>query len=249
MVGTILSLSMLRASELGACLDFRPIFKHGLSREWLGRLMKIGIPACMEDFAWVGGNFVLFLIFAHTADPTACQAAWAVGLRLEEMVAGMPIYAFAMAVATIVGQNLGAAKPERAERAGWQVAAVGSAMNALVGLTLIVFAVPIAHMMSNDPKVIEHSVHYLQIVGVSEPLVAAWLILFGAMRGAGYTRWPMIASTLCLIGLRLPLAAYLTVNLGLGPTGTWLAVSSTSILVGLIAIWRFRTGVWKHQKV
>lgn len=244
-----MSLILLSRSEIGACVDFRPILRRGISRQWFARLMRIGVPACLEDLAWVGGNFVLFLIFARTPDPTSCQAAWAVGLRLEEMVAGMPVYAFAMAVGTIVGQNLGARQPERAEAAGWQVAAIGASLNCAVGLTLCLGAYPIARMMSADLKVIEYSAQYLQVVGLSAPFVAVWLILFGAMRGAGYTRWPMIASTVCLIGLRLPLAWYLTIALGLGPVGTWLSVALTSVLVGLIAIWRFRTGVWKAVKL
>ena len=248
-VGIIISLYLLKSSELGDCLDFRPIFARGVSREWFFRLMKIGIPACMEDLFWVGGNFVLFLIFAQTSNPTPCQAAWAVGLRLEENLAGMPIYAFAMAVATIVGQNIGAGQPNRAERVGWQVAGLGAALNFIVGLVLFWEAVPIAHAMSSDQKVILYSSQYLQVVGLSEPFVAIWLILFGAMRGAGYTRWPMLASAVCLIGVRLPLAWYLTIPLKLGPIGTWLSLAISSVLVGVIAIWRFKTGVWKTQQV
>ena len=248
-VGALLSFWMLGKSDIADCADFRPILKTGVSRHWLVRLMKVGIPACVEDLSWVGGNFVLFLIFALTPDPTSCQASWAVGLRLEEMVAGMPIYAFALAVATIVGQNLGAEQPERAERAGWQVAGIGAGLNLAVGLTLFLFAQPIARAMSTAPSVIEHSTSYLRIIGLSEPFLAVWLILFGAMRGAGYTRWPMVASVICLLAIRLPLAWYLTVALRLGPSGTWAAVAATSVMVGLVAAWQFKAGTWKLQKV
>lgn len=248
-IGVSISFYLLKRSEIGSCLDFSSIWKTGFSREWFSRLMTIGIPACVQDLAWVGGNFVLFLIFAKTAFPTACQASWAVGLRLEEMVAGMPIYALSMAVATIVGQNLGAQQPARAEQAGWQVAAVGTGINAFFGALMFFAAWPIARMMSSDPKVIEYSVQYLQIVGISEPFVAAWLILSGAMQGAGYTRWPMWATVICLAVLRLPLAWLLTIPQNLGPMGTWIAVSVSSICVGTAVIWRFKTGVWKHQKV
>ncbi|MBI4534114.1 MAG: MATE family efflux transporter [Candidatus Melainabacteria bacterium] len=248
-VGTILSLLALRASDIGACVDFTAFLSTGISKDWLERLMNIGIPACVEDLAWVGGNFVLFLVFAQTFDPTSCQAAWAVGLRLEEMVCGMPIYAFSTAVATIVGQNLGAGKPKRAEQAGWQVAGIGAAINLIIGLTLCLCAMPIASAMSGDASVIKYSAQYLQVIGLSEPLVAVWLILFGAMKGAGYTRWPMIASSVCLLGLRLPLAWYLTIPLKMGPLGTWISVAFSSALIGCIAIWRFKTGAWKYQKV
>ncbi len=248
-IGVGLSLATLRQSEIGECLSLPSIFKQGASAEGFRRVMRIGIPACVNDLAWVGGNFMLFVIFARTPDPTSCQASWAVGLKCEEMIACMPMYAFAMAVATIVGQNLGAGQPDRAELAGWQVAGTGVLLNTVFGLALFFGAAPIAHLMSNNPAVIGYATQYFQVVSFCEPFVAAWLILFGAMQGAGYTRWPMIVTLVCLTGVRLSLAWLLTINFAMGPTGTWLSLSTTSIMIGLLAIWRFKTGVWKHQKV
>lgn len=248
LIGIGLSYYIMRRSEIGDCVNFKKMYT-GMSKEWFVRLMKIGIPACVQDFSWVGGNFILFLIFAHTKDPTSCQASWAVGLKLEEMLGGFPIYALSMAVATIVGQNLGAKQPERAELAGWQVCATGAAINTVVGAVLFFGASTIANLMSHDPVVIKYSIEYLQIVGLSEPFVAIWLILVGAMNGAGYTRWPMWATVLCLTFIRLPLAWYLTITMDMGPIGTWFAIAITSVAVGLVCAWRFKTGVWKLQKV
>lgn len=248
-LGVALSVWIMRRGELKDCIDFAHIFKHGMSAEWFWRLMKIGVPACVQDLAWVGGNFVLFLIFAKAANPTACQAAWSVGMRIEEMIGGFPIYALSMAVATIVGQNLGANQPERAERAGWQVTAVGAGINMVVALALFLGSGIFAGWMSNDPLVITYSRSYLEIVGLSLPFVAIWLILVGAMQGAGYTKWPMIVSAICLSGIRLPLAWYLTVPQHMGPAGAWIAIALSSTAVGVCMIWRFKTGVWKTQKV
>jgi putative MATE family efflux protein len=248
-LGVAVSFYILAKSEIGKCLDVKEMIKHGMSCEWFVRLMKIGIPACLQDLSWVGGNFVLFLIFALTAYPTACQAAWAVGLRVEEMFGGMPVYALSMAVATIVGQNLGAKQPARAEKAGWQVTMIGAGLNTLVGLSLFFGADLIAHLMSTDPRVIQYSRDYLQVVGLSEPFVAIWLILMGAMQGAGYTKWPSIATIFSLVVFRLPLAYLLTVYLKQGPIGTWFAIAFSSFLVGSIMVWQYRRGTWKHQEV
>ncbi|HEY9676513.1 MAG TPA: MATE family efflux transporter [Drouetiella sp.] len=248
-IGTSIALFILSKSEIGDCLNPKLLMQTGFDKEWIMRLLKIGIPACIQDVAWVGGNFVLFLIFAQTKDPTSCQAAWAVGLRLEEMVAGLPIHALSMAIGTIVGQNLGAKQPERAEKAGWQVATIGCAFNLLCGILMYFFAEQIASKMTTDPNVVRDTTSYLKIIGICEPFVAAWITLFGAMQGAGYTNWPMWASCFVLTCIRLPLAYYLTVQLAWGPSGTWFAMSSTAILIGLIAVWRFKTGVWKLQKV
>ncbi|HEY9784463.1 MAG TPA: MATE family efflux transporter [Candidatus Obscuribacterales bacterium] len=248
-IGAATSVLTLRTTELKDCLDFRPAIRQGLNGEWLSRILNIGLPACLQDLSWVGGNFLLLSILAHTKDPTAAQASWAVGLRLEEMVGGMPIYALSMAVGTIVGQNLGALQPQRAEKAGWQVSFLGATFNLAVAIVLVAFAEPIARLMSADPPVIACTSDYLRIVGLSQPFVALWLILFGAMQGAGYTKWPMIAGTIFLTVFRLPLAWYLSITEGWGPTGTWAAVAISSSVLGVLAIWRFKTGVWKEQKV
>jgi putative MATE family efflux protein len=247
-LGVALSFMILRRTAIGECLDVRAMLRE-TSWAWFNRLMKIGIPACIQDLSWVGGNFVLFLIFAHTPDPTSCQASWAIGLRLEEMLGGFPIYALNMAVAVIVGQNLGAKQPERAERAGWQVAATGAIINTVVAMVLYFGAPSLAHLMTADPKVGHYAVQYLQIVGLAQPFVAVWLILGGAMNGAGYTRWPMWITVACLAIFRLPLAWYLTVVLGFAPAGTWSAMALSCMLAGVFTTWRFKTGAWKTQKV
>lgn len=245
-VGLSLSLFLQSRGRMKACLALKG---PGLSREWFDRIMKIGIPACIQDFAWVGGNFVLLAILARTAHPTACEAAWTIGMRVEETFGGMPIFALGAAVATIVGQNLGAAKPGRAETGGWQVTALGAAYNLAVGIFMFLAARQIASLMSTDQCVIEISTQYLQIVGIVQPFAAVWMVLSGALQGAGYTRWPMVVTVISLIVFRLPLAWLLTVTLGLGPAGTWVSVAASTVLVGLMLIVQFRRGSWKLQKV
>ncbi len=249
LVGMTLNLIFLRKTKLAEAMTFKSMFESGLSRLWLMRLLKIGLPACVTDLAWVGGCFALFLIFAQTENPTACQAAWAVGFRLEEIVSCLPVYALSTAVATIVGQNLGAKKPDRAEKAGWQVAMVGGLFTLVVGIVLFLGAERFSSLMSSDPVVIAYTTQYFQVVGLCQPFVALWLILFGAMQGAGYTYWPMWASIVGLVLVRLPLAWFLTLKFNDGPLGCWLGVGFAAILLGILALWRYSTGVWKTQKV
>ncbi|MBY0359977.1 MAG: MATE family efflux transporter [Candidatus Obscuribacterales bacterium] len=244
--GVALSLYLLRRGPLGSCMDLRG---PGLSYEWLVRLMKIGIPACIQDLAWVGGNMVLLLILAKTANPTAGEAAWSIGLRLEEMLGGLPMCALGTAVGTIVGQNLGAKNPDRAELAGWKVAGIAALYNCLVGCVLFFGASTIAGIMSRDPLVIKYSIEYMQVVGLSQPFVAVWIALVGAMHGAGYTKEPMIFTVLLLVGFRLPFAWYLTVNQNLGPLGTWISLAVSSFFVGLAMCWLFKSKRWQLQKV
>jgi putative MATE family efflux protein len=253
-VGMSLNFYLLSRSDLAKSLDLWPAIKAGLTVEtkaWIWRILKIGIPTCIQDLAWVMGNFALFWIFAMTKDPTSCQAAWTIGFRVEEMLCTLPLHALSTSIGTIVGQNLGAKKPERAERTGWQATQIGLAIEIPMAAVMYFFATPIASMMSKDQAVIASTAEYFKIIGLCEPFTACWIILFGALTGAGYTRWPMWAGIICLTVVRLPLAYFLATKAGLnmGPSGIWLAIAISAALIGILAAWRFNTGVWKTQKI
>ncbi|MBU6454924.1 MAG: MATE family efflux transporter [Cyanobacteria bacterium REEB67] len=251
-LGVVLNLWLLRSSDLKASLDIVPALKEGLSprtREWIWRILKVGMPTCIQDLAWVLGNFAMFLIFAMTKNPTATQAAWTIGFRLEEMICTLPLHALGASIGTIVGQNLGAKKPERASRTGWQAAGIGLGIEIPTAVAMYIFAEPIAHLMTSDPLVLASTADYLRIVGLSEPLVACWIILFGALTGAGYTKWPMWIGIVGLTCVRLPLAYILAINCHMGANGIWLSIAISSSLIGLMAIARFKSGVWKTQQV
>lgn len=251
-LGAALNLYLLGRTELAASLNLaqsaRNIFSSQ-AREWAWRILRIGLPTCIQDLAWVLGNFALFLIFALTKNPTACQAAWTIGFRLEEILCTLPLHALATSIGTIVGQNLGAQKPERAEAAGWQANKIGLVLEVPTAFVMFIFAFPLATLMSSDAEVINCTTSYFRIIGLSAPLVACWLILFGAMTGAGYTKWPMWIGIFGLTVIRLPLAYCLATQAQMGPAGIWTAIAVSSGAIGTMAILRFRSGVWKEQRV
>lgn len=248
-LSALLILHLLKESEMGDCLNFHYLRPKYWSFKWLRRLMNIGIPACIQDVVWVVCNFAILLILARTHDPTAGQAAWAVGLRVEELLASFPLYALARAAGTIVGQNLGAKRPDRASLAGWQIAAASASWCLIVAISMFLFGKQIATLMSNSSDVITDSVQYMQIIGLSLPFQAFAITLFGAMQGAGYTRWPMMAEVACLLFIRLPLCWYLSIGLHLGSLGTWTGMALSVVLVGILASWQFKRGTWKSQTV
>lgn len=161
----------------------------------------------------------------------------------------MPIYALSTAVATIVGQNLGANRADRAKDAGWIVCSVGVAFTLVMSALVFINANSIAKLLSTDPLVVEYTTQYFQVIGLSQPFVATWIILFGAMQGAGYTKWPMWASIFGFAIFRLPLAYGLTNNIGDGPLGCWIAFAATSVVLGIVAIWKFNTNHWQLQTI
>lgn len=248
-VGCVLMLLALRYSELAPALAINKERPFNFSWSWFWRIMRIGLPACFQDLAWVCSNFGLFLIFSLAAHPVSYQAAWAVGLRVEDVVAGMPMFAMSMGVSTVVGQNLGAKNLDRARKAGWLAAAYGATLMCLLGIGMFVFAEPVANIMTTDPAVAQYSKEYLQIIGLSEPAAAIWFILFGAMEGAGYTRVPMLLSFGFLLAVRLPLAFVFIMLLGLGPSGGWLAIALTSVVGAVVAAVCYKKGIWQYHKI
>lgn len=239
----------LRKSELGAALAFDRDHRLNFDLAWFWRIMRIGFPVCLQDLAWVSGNFLLFAIFALCPDPTSLEGAWAIGLRVEDVLAGMPIYAISMGAATIIGQCLGAGKPQRAEKVGWHATLYGASLMLLVGGFMFAFSRPLAFSMSDSASSATAAASYLSIVGLSQPFQLTWVALFGCMEGAGYTRVPMLASFVFLVLVRVPLAYFLTIEAKMGAEGTWLAIALTSALGAIIGILLFRRGTWKLNRV
>jgi len=149
----------------------------------------------------------------------------------------------------MVGQNLGARKPERAAAGAWASAWQGIGVMGAIGILFIAFAHPIASVFTNDPKVLPLAASYLWVNGISEPFLAIAMILTGALQGAGETRLPTAATIVTLWFIRLPLCYYLTLTLGLGSLGAWIAMSGSTVLAGLATLAVFKLSHWQEIEV
>ena len=248
-VGVLLNFNLLKRSQLANCVNIRLFMQEGLSVSWMLKFLRIGLPACLQDLSLIGGSFGIFFILSHTKNALISQAAWATGWRVEEVLTIMPIYGLSMAAATLVGQNLGANKRARAKLAGWQVTIFGVISTSAIA-TFMYFAAPaIAHFMSDDIAVANACTEYLRTVSVSEPFFAGWLILVGAMQGAGYTRAPMVATICCFNLLRLSLAWFFSITLGFGASAVWTAMSISSLVAGLTLVWQWHKESWQSSSV
>lgn len=242
------NVSQLARSEINACLKIIDSMQWSVLKEWFLRIMKIGVPGCLQEIAVILGSFGLFSILAFTNQPAINQAAWGIGWRLEEVIILLPMFALSTAISIIVGQNLGANQPERANNATWKMIFAGVCINLVIALMLYLFAPSIANIMSNDAAVASATTNYLYLIAWSEPF-AVWFIFAGAMQGAGYTKVPMIITIICLFVIRLILSWYLTVICHFGANGTWLAMAISTVLAMLLMTIDFMLGKWKHQIV
>ena len=176
------------------------------------------------------------------------MAALTIGMT-SESIAFMPGFAFSMAAGTLTGQNLGAGNPARAERAAWVSLQQGLAIMIVMGAVFFVLARPFAHIFTHDPHVVPLTVAYLRIAALSEPFLALGMILTGALNGAGETKAPAWAGIATMWGVRLPLAWLLIYGLGHGATGAWWAMTTSTALNGIVALFLFKRGRWKQAVV
>ncbi|MDX1403378.1 MAG: MATE family efflux transporter [Woeseiaceae bacterium] len=175
-------------------------------------------------------------------------AAYTVALRLVEF-ALLPAWGLGNAAATLVGQNLGAAKPDRAEKSVWQASKYNALFMAAVGAVMIAFAPQIVALFSSEPDVIRYGTSCLRILGIGYPVYAVGMIIIQALNGAGDTTTPSVMNFICFWLLQIPLAYWLATSVDLGPNGVFLAIVIAESLLSLLGVLVFRKGKWKSNEV
>lgn len=235
-----LSKSVLR----GAMIHFRPHFG------WFRRILNIGWPAAVQNLLWTTAQagFLRVLGLLPGDEATAAQAALTVALRIEA-ISFMPGVAYAMAATPLVGQNLGAGKPDRAAQSAW--VATGQAAFVMTLVAVLFFTVPrwLALRFTTEAAVVSLIVSYLRINAISQPFLAVNMVLRGALQGAGETRAPAWIVFITTWLIRLPLAWGLSIGLGYGAVGAWIAMSATTILAGMLVSAWFIRGTWRTTQV
>jgi Na+-driven multidrug efflux pump len=194
---------------------------------------------------------------------TAAAAAHGLGVRIESL-AYLPGAAFQVAAATMTGQFLGAGDPRRATRSVLMACLVGGGF--MVGAGLLFFFggrwLTALFLSDTTAATAEITVPLLRIVALSMPSLALSMILTGALRGAGDTRWPLLFTLIGFLGIRIP-GAYLLAwdgiplpwtdavlpGLGWGVMGAWYAMVADTVLRSILVIWRFLHGGWKAVSV
>jgi Na+-driven multidrug efflux pump len=149
----------------------------------------------------------------------------------------------------MIGQNLGAERPDDAERSGWVSLRLAMAFMTAAGVLIFVAAEPIARLFVDDPAVIADAVSFIRVLAVAQPLMAIDFTLGGGLRGAGDTRFTLLAVCAGFYVCRLGFAYVVTFRLGLGVTWLWLAIIGDYIVRSVMKGWRFRAGVWKTIRV
>ncbi len=215
---------------------------------WFARIMNIGWPAVLQNLMWSTGFAAYIKVLSLLPNAADAQAALTVGIAIES-TAFMPGTAYSIAAAPLVGQNLGAGKPKRAEHAAWMAMWQAVAIMSVVAIAFLVIPRQLAMMFSTNESVIGQIASYLRINGVFEPFLAVAMVLTGALQGAGDTRMPTVVEFLTSWVMRLPLAWFLAIHLAMGTTGAWIAMAFTTFLYGVLIAGWFKLGRWKNLQV
>ena len=175
-------------------------------------------------------------------------AAYTIALRMMEFVF-LPAWGLGNAAATLVGQNLGANRPDRAEKSVWKAARFNAIFMTATGVFLLLFAEAITGLFTAEPEVLRWGTSCLQILSVGFPMYAVGMVLVQALNGAGDTRTPAVLNLICFWLLQIPLAYWLATETDLQPNGAFLAIVTAESLLTILAVIMFRKGTWKRQTV
>jgi putative MATE family efflux protein len=256
--GGLLVLVLLARGRGGLRLDWRQ-----MRPDWriLRRLLNIGLPGGADSLSVVTCQ----LWFLSIINQLGALAAAAHGVAIAiESLAYLPGTAFQLAAATLAGQFLGARDFRRASHTVWTACLLGGLMMGATGVVFFTMAGPLAWSLvgSGQEAVIRQAVPLVKTVAFGMPSLAVVMVLTGALRGAGDTRWSLAFTLIGFLGVRLPTAYWLAfadihlpgvpwvlTGCGLGVIGTWYAmVTDLTVRAGLLA-GRFLRGRWQHVRV
>jgi MATE family, multidrug efflux pump len=196
----------------------------------------------------VGMTSWIVLVWIISRFGSEAVAGYTIAIRLV-LFAILPSFGLANASATLVGQNLGAKKPDRAERAAWKAGGISAIFLGTIGLLFIAFAPQIVGIFTSDPVVLAHGVHGLRIICAGFAFYAYGMTFTQSLNGAGATWAPTWLNLLCFWAFELPLAWLLSVNAGMGPTGAFIACFAAFSLLAVASGAVFKRGRWKTVAV
>ena len=155
----------------------------------------------------------------------------------------------AKAASTLVGQNLGAGQPERAEQSVWKTGFYNMIFLVCVMIIFLLFARPILEFFTSDARVIEFGIECLRVIALGYVFYGYGMVIAQSFNGAGDTRTPTLLNFFGFWCFQIPLAYALAITFNFGPTGVYAAISLAESAIAIAGILIFRQGKWKAVKI
>jgi putative MATE family efflux protein len=217
-----------------------------LQPELLARIVRLSASGAFQVLigtaSWIG------LVRIISTFGSAALAGYTIGIRIV-LFALLPSFGMSSAAATMVGQALGAGKPERAEAAVWKAGFYNLCFLGTVGLAFVLFAEPLVRLFTDDPAIVPYGADCLRIVAAGFLFYAYGMVLTQSFNGAGDTWTPTVLNLFVFWLWEIPLAYVLAVPLGLGPRGVFLSITIAFSTMAVASALMFRRGRWKTRVV
>ncbi len=211
----------------------------------MGELLRLSMGGIFQNLIATSSWVLLVRIIAVFG--SLAIAGYTIAIRIV-VFALLPALGFSNAAATLVGQNLGAGSPSRAERSVWITSYVNMLMMGLMGIVLVLFASRFISLFSDDPGVISHGVAALQIISLGFVFYGLSMVMVQAFNGSGDTITPTIIYFFGFWIIELPLAWLFAVSMKMELPGACIAIVIAESLVAIAAWYLFRKGKWKLKK-
>ncbi len=190
----------------------------------------------------------MFLMAVVGMFGAAAQAGYTIAVRII-VVTILPSWGMSNAAATLVGQNLGAGKPDRAERSVWLAGHSNAVFLFFVLIAFVFFSEPLVRIFTDDPSVIPYGADALRFIGYGYILYGYGMVMGQAFNGAGDTLTPTLLNFVCFWLLQIPMAYALSKWTPLGVRGAFLAATIAESILAIAAMILFHRGRWKEQKI
>jgi putative MATE family efflux protein len=210
-------------------------------------LLNVALPATFQFFIQSGSWIVLTYLVSKTGS-TEASAGYQIAIR-NVVFFILPAWGLSNAAATLVGQNLGAKQPERAEKSVWLTTKYNIVFMSLVTILFVFFSSPIISLFTEEVEVHKFGSKALQIIGFGYVFYGIGMVMIQSLNGAGDTKTPTWINIASFWLFQIPLAWFLSMPMGMGPTGAFIAIPVAETFLAMLAWYFFKKGNWKLVKV
>jgi len=210
------------------------------------RLLRVSLTGILQFLiahtSWIG------LVRIVSIFGSAALAGYTIAIRIIIFII-LPSWGLSNAAATLVGQNLGAKQPERAETSVWRTGLYNMIFLGGIGLFFIIFAEPVIHLFTSDPLVVPLAVSCLRTLSYGNIGYAYGMVMLQAFNGAGDTVTPTIVNFFGFWLLEIPLAYFLAITVGMRSNGVFWSIVIAEAAIAAVSIVLFKRGRWKAQQI
>jgi MATE family multidrug resistance protein len=247
--GFVLMLWLLVRGSAG--LSAKPTWASITDFAAIGRVLRIGVPAAADSILMWSGHFLFLRVVAGLGTGLKGEAIFAahiVGIQIEA-INYLPAWAWGTAAATMIGQCLGAGRPDRARLGGHEAMLQSCVMAAIVMVTFYFGAEFIYDLMHEDPAVAVVGVPAIRVLALFEIPLSIVIVYAVGIRGAGETVAPMLINAFGIFLIRLPVGYWLGVEMELGLVGAWGAMGADITARAIAITLYFRYGKWDQKGI